>query len=59
MKNVCRDINYCVQYNRDDTGCPIIDIDDCSKFDEKLREFRKHCNAWQRNRIDEYFMTGK
>jgi hypothetical protein len=58
MKNVCRDICYCVQYYREDWHCPHNEISDCGKFDEKLRSHGKHDHrGWVRDRIERYFIN--
>jgi hypothetical protein len=57
MKAVCRDICFCVQYGREDWHCPHGEISDCGKFEDRLKDFYKHCEAWRRERIERYFIN--
>ncbi len=62
MKAVCRDLMYCVQYYREECNCPMIVVQDCGNFEQKLYEYGnglgKH-DSWRKERIDRYFENKK
>jgi hypothetical protein len=62
-KDICRDIIHCVQWPYDERGerdgtCQMFNnINNCPSFDEKLKEYYKHCEPWRRERIERYFIN--